>query len=154
MAHARRSQWNDEIRMLRIQPKVESNMIEGSAHVASLDAEHELAAEIRLALKPKPAVSKARRMTLNMGPQHPSTHGVLRVLLELDGETILRARPEIGYLHTGIEKQCEAKKYQQVVPLTDRVDYLANLTNNLCYALAVERLLGLEIPPKWRSGCA
>jgi len=82
-----------------------------------------------------------------MGPQHPSTHGVLRVVLELDGETILKARPEIGYLHTGIEKECEVKKYQQVVPLTDRVDYLSNLNNNLCYALAVERLLELEIPP-------
>ena len=86
-------------------------------------------------------------MTLNMGPQHPSTHGVLRVVLELDGETILTARPEIGYLHTGIEKQFEVKKYQQGIPLTDRVDYLSNLGNNLCYALAVERLLQLEIPP-------
>src|SRR5512139_3887330 len=82
-----------------------------------------------------------------MGPQHPSTHGVLRLLLELDGETILKAEPDIGYLHTGIEKQCEDKTYAQVTPLTDRVDYLANLSNNLCYALAVERLLGLEIPP-------
>ncbi len=89
-----------------------------------------------------------RRMILNMGPQHPSTHGVLRLVLELDGETICRAEPDIGYLHTGIEKQCEALTYQQVVPLTDRVDYLANLSNNLCYALAVEKLLGIEIPPK------
>jgi NADH-quinone oxidoreductase subunit D len=88
-----------------------------------------------------------RRMTLNMGPQHPSTHGVLRIVLELDGETIVSARPDIGYLHTGIEKECEAKTYQQAVTLTDRVDYLANLSNNLCYALAVEKLLGLEIPP-------
>ncbi len=88
-----------------------------------------------------------RRMTLNMGPQHPSTHGVLRVLLELDGEIITSAKPDIGYLHTGIEKQFEVKKYQQGTPLTDRVDYLSNLNNNLCYALAVERLLGLEIPP-------
>ncbi len=88
-----------------------------------------------------------RRMTLNMGPQHPSTHGVLRVLLELDGETILSAKPDIGYLHTGIEKQFEVKKYAQGTPLTDRVDYLSNLINNLGYALAVERLLGLEIPP-------
>ncbi|MGH9611101.1 MAG: NADH-quinone oxidoreductase subunit D, partial [Bryobacteraceae bacterium] len=86
-------------------------------------------------------------MILNMGPQHPSTHGVLRVLLELDGETIVNARPEIGYLHTGIEKQCEDRKYQQVVPLTDRVDYLSNLANNFCYALAIEKLLDLEIPP-------
>ena len=85
--------------------------------------------------------------SLEHGPQHPSTHGVLRLLLELDGETIVKAEPDIGYLHTGIEKQCEEKTYQQVVPLTDRVDYLANLSNNLCYALAVERLLGLEIPP-------
>ncbi|HUS06956.1 MAG TPA: NADH dehydrogenase (quinone) subunit D [Bryobacteraceae bacterium] len=90
---------------------------------------------------------KRRRMILNMGPQHPSTHGVLRVVLELDGETIIKARPDIGFLHTGIEKECEVKTYQQVVPLTDRVDYLANLSNNLCYVLAVEKLLGLEPPP-------
>ena len=87
-------------------------------------------------------------MTLNMGPQHPSTHGVLRLLLEIDGETIVRLMPDIGYLHTGIEKTCEAKFYQQTVPLTDRIDYLCPLTNNLCYVLAVERLLGLEIPPR------
>ena len=87
-------------------------------------------------------------MILNMGPQHPSTHGVLRVLLEIDGETVVRLMPDIGYLHTGIEKTCEAKFYQQVVPLTDRIDYLCPLTNNLCYVLAVEKLLGLEIPPK------
>jgi NADH-quinone oxidoreductase subunit D len=87
-------------------------------------------------------------MTLNMGPQHPSTHGVLRLLLELDGETIVSCMPDIGYLHTGIEKQFEAEKYQQAVTLTDRIDYLAPLSNNLCYCLAVEKLLGLEIPPK------
>jgi NADH-quinone oxidoreductase subunit D len=91
--------------------------------------------------------SKRRTMTLNMGPQHPSTHGVLRILLQLDGETIIKAEPDIGYLHTGIEKQCEGRNYQQVVPLTDRVDYLANLSNNLCYVLAVEKLLQVEIPP-------
>src|ERR1700678_388260 len=87
-------------------------------------------------------------LVLNMGPQHPSTHGVLRLILEIDGETVVRLRPEIGYLHTGIEKTCEAKFYQQVVPLTDRIDYLWPMTNNLCYVLAVEKLLGLEIPPK------
>ena len=87
-------------------------------------------------------------LVLNMGPQHPSTHGVLRLVLEIDGETVVRLRPEIGYLHTGIEKTCEAKFYQQVVPLTDRIDYLCPLTNNLAYCLAVEKLLGLEIPPK------
>ncbi len=87
-------------------------------------------------------------MILNMGPQHPSTHGVLRVLMEIDGETVVRLMPDIGFLHTGIEKTCEAKFYQQVVPLTDRIDYLCPMTNNLCYVLAVEKLLGLEIPPK------
>jgi NADH-quinone oxidoreductase subunit D len=89
-----------------------------------------------------------RRMTLNMGPQHPSTHGVLRILLELDGETIVNARPDIGYLHTGIEKQAEALNWHQVTTLTDRMDYLSNLANNLAYALSVEKLLGIEIPPK------
>jgi NADH-quinone oxidoreductase subunit D len=87
-------------------------------------------------------------MVLNMGPQHPSTHGVLRLLLEVDGETIVRIMPDIGYLHTGIEKTCEAKFYQQVVPMTDRIDYLCPMTNNLAYCLAVEKLLGMEIPPR------
>jgi NADH-quinone oxidoreductase subunit D len=91
--------------------------------------------------------TQPRRMTLNMGPQHPSTHGVLRLLLELDGETVLSAKPDIGYLHTGIEKEFEVKFYQQGVTLTDRIDYLAPLSNNLCYCLAVEKLLQLEIPP-------
>ncbi len=87
-----------------------------------------------------------RHMVLNMGPQHPSTHGVLRVVLELEGETVIKAAPDIGYLHTGIEKQFETRNWQQAVVLTDRVDYLANLSNNLVYALAVEKLLQLEIP--------
>ena len=89
-----------------------------------------------------------KTMILNMGPQHPSTHGVLRLLLEIDGEMIVRMMPDIGFLHTGIEKTCEAKFYQQVVPLTDRIDYLCPMVNNLCYVLAVEKLLGLEIPPR------
>lgn len=94
----------------------------------------------------QPESVQPRRMTLNMGPQHPSTHGVLRLELELEGETVRRCRPDIGYLHTGIEKQCEALTYQQALTLTDRVDYLAPLSNNLCYCLAVEKLLGIEIP--------
>jgi len=89
-----------------------------------------------------------RTMILNMGPQHPSTHGVLRLVVEIDGETIIRIMPDIGYLHTGIEKTTEAKFYQQVVPLTDRIDYLCPMTNNLTYCLAVEKLLGLEIPKR------
>jgi NADH-quinone oxidoreductase subunit D len=101
-------------------------------------------------LNPTPVLEPGqdRTMILNMGPQHPSTHGVLRVILEIDGETVVRMMPDIGFLHTGIEKTCEAKFYQQVVPLTDRIDYLCPMTNNLCYVLAVEKLLGLEIPPK------
>jgi NADH-quinone oxidoreductase subunit D len=87
-------------------------------------------------------------MVLNMGPQHPSTHGVLRLVLEIDGETVIRLVPDIGFLHTGIEKTCEAKFYQQVVPLTDRIDYLCPLLNNLAYCLAVEKLLGMEVPPR------
>jgi NADH-quinone oxidoreductase subunit D len=101
-------------------------------------------------LAPTPVLDPGqdRTMILNMGPQHPSTHGVLRLILEIDGENVVRIMPDIGYLHTGIEKTCEAKFYQQVVPLTDRIDYLCPLTNNLCYVLAVEKLLGLEIPSK------
>src|SRR5712664_706848 len=99
--------------------------------------------------EPDQGAASHRVMTLNMGPQHPSTHGVLRVVLELDGETIIKATPDIGFLHTGIEKECEVKTWQQTVTLTDRVDYLANLSNNLVYALAVEKLIGdIQIPPK------
>ena len=93
-------------------------------------------------------VTAPRTMILNMGPQHPSTHGVLRVVLELDGETVVRAQPDVGYLHTGIEKTAENKMWSQAVTLTDRVDYLCPMVNNLCYCLAVEKLLGLEPPPK------
>ena len=101
-------------------------------------------------MTPTPVLDVAtdQTMVINMGPQHPSTHGVLRLLLEIDGETIVRIMPDIGYLHTGIEKTCEAKFYQQVVPMTDRIDYLCPMTNNLAYCLAVEKLLGLEIPPR------
>src|SRR5215472_10074019 len=107
-------------------------------HVATIPAEQEIPS----------TPSAPRRITLNMGPQHPSTHGVLRIVLELEGETIVKSEPDIGFLHTGIEKECELKNWQQVVTLTDRVDYLANLSNNLVYALAVEKLLQLEIPPR------
>src|ERR1700722_13892832 len=119
-------------------------MRESTLHTDSItatDATHE-------PLNQPPAPS-TRHMILNMGPQHPSTHGVLRIVLELDGETILKAVPDIGFLHTGIEKQCEVKTWQQAVTLTDRVDYLSNLSNNLVYALSVEKLIGdIEIPAK------
>ena len=87
-------------------------------------------------------------MTLNMGPQHPSTHGVLRVALELDGETVLKAKPIIGYLHTGMEKQAEYKTYTQSIPQTDRMDYLAPMSNNLALCLSAEKLLGVTAPPR------
>src|SRR5450432_2623540 len=83
-------------------------------------------------------------MTINMGPQHPSTHGVLRLILTIEGETVVKAVPDIGYLHTGIEKTAEAKSYHQALVLTDRMDYLNPLGNNLAYPLAVEKLLGIE----------
>jgi NADH-quinone oxidoreductase subunit D len=91
---------------------------------------------------------RTETMTVNMGPQHPSTHGVLRLVLELDGETVVSARTTVGYLHTGIEKTAEQKKWQQVIPLVERMDYLSSQSNSLGYALAVERLLGLEMPER------
>ena len=90
----------------------------------------------------------AQPMVLNMGPQHPSTHGVLRVILELDGEIVLNAKSVIGYLHTGIEKSCESKTYSQCITLTDRIDYLAPLSNNLGFCLAAEKLIGIEVPKR------
>ena len=87
-------------------------------------------------------------MLLNMGPQHPSTHGVLRLLLELDGETVINCIPDIGFLHTGIEKNMEAKTYIKAEVMTDRADYLNPLGNNLAYSLAVEKLCGIDVPPR------
>jgi len=91
---------------------------------------------------------RTETMTVNMGPQHPSTHGVLRLVLELDGEIIQSVIPTIGYLHTGIEKTAEQKKWQQVIPLVERMDYLGAQSNSLSYALSVEKLLGLEMPQR------
>jgi NADH-quinone oxidoreductase subunit D len=90
----------------------------------------------------------SQRMIINMGPQHPSTHGVLRLVMELDGETVVKAEPVIGYLHTGMEKTMQSKMYQQAIVVTDRFDYTNSLGNNLVYCLAVEKLLGAEIPPR------
>ena len=91
---------------------------------------------------------KKKTITVNMGPQHPATHGVLRVELEIDGETVVKARPVIGYLHTGIEKTMESKLYYKAIPCTDRMDYLSPMSNNLGYCLAVEKLMGIEVPEK------
>ncbi len=89
-----------------------------------------------------------RKMTINMGPQHPSTHGVLRVILELEGENVVGSDMEVGLLHRGIEKLAESMTYQQIVTLTDRLDYVTSMTNNITYVMAVEKLLGIEIPPR------
>jgi NADH-quinone oxidoreductase subunit D len=97
--------------------------------------------------QPKPIV-QTETMVLNVGPQHPSTHGVLRVEVELDGELIVRADPDIGYLHRGIEKMCEGRTYHQCLPLMNRIDYLAGEANNFGYCLAVEKLLGIEVPKR------
>src|SRR5213594_2398625 len=90
------------------------------------------------------------KMVLNMGPSHPATHGVLRLVLELDGEIITKATPDIGFLHRGDEKIAENMQYNQFMPYTDRLDYLAPLSNNVAYALAVEKLLGIDqhLPPR------
>src|SRR5215211_9032706 len=91
---------------------------------------------------------RTETMTVNMGPQHPSTHGVLRLVLELSGEVVVNADTTIGYLHTGIEKTAEQKKWQQVIPLVERMDYLGAQSNSLAYAMSVEKLLGLEMPER------
>lgn len=88
------------------------------------------------------------RMIISVGPHHPSTHGVLRLILELEGETVVRCEPEIGFLHTGIEKTAENLTWEQAITVIDRMDYLSPMSNNLCYVLAVEKLLGLEVPPR------
>src|ERR1700743_1658446 len=93
---------------------------------------------------------QGEKMVLNMGPSHPATHGVLRIILELDGEIITKATPDIGYLHRGDEKIAENMTYTQFIPYTDRLDYLAPLANNVCYDMAVEKLMGIEgqLPPR------
>jgi NADH-quinone oxidoreductase subunit D len=91
------------------------------------------------------------KMVLNMGPSHPATHGVLRLVLELDGELVTKATPDVGYLHRGDEKIAENMQYNQFVPYTDRLDYLAPLSNNVAYALAVEKLMGWELPPRGKA---
>ncbi|HEX7140475.1 MAG TPA: NADH dehydrogenase (quinone) subunit D [Vicinamibacterales bacterium] len=94
---------------------------------------------------------RTETMTVNMGPQHPSTHGVLRLVLELDGETVLSAAPTIGFLHTGIEKTAEQKKWQQAIPLVERMDYLSAQSNSMAFCLSVEALLGIEVPERVRN---
>lgn len=99
---------------------------------------------------PRPAGSGREQIILNMGPSHPSTHGVLRLVLDLDGEVVVSCKPDLGYLHRGFEKIAENKTWQQFVTWTDRMDYLAPISNNVAYVLAVEKLVGVEIPARSR----
>jgi len=101
-----------------------------------------------VSVTPPGAELREETITVNMGPQHPSTHGVLNIVVELDGETIVSAKPTIGFLHTGIEKTAEQKKWQQVIPLVERMDYLGPQSNSLAFCLSVEKLLGLEMPDR------
>jgi len=96
---------------------------------------------------PEPDLA-GEHMLINIGPQHPATHGVLRLVVELDGETVVRVIPHLGYLHSGFEKLGEYRHYNQIIPLTDRTDYLSPMANNVGFALAAEKLMGIEITPR------
>ncbi|HEY1408709.1 MAG TPA: NADH dehydrogenase (quinone) subunit D [Promineifilum sp.] len=119
-------------------------LLQGSDTVQELSVE-ELRAKLGTGMD---IIDPEEHMLLSMGPQHPSTHGVLRLLVELDGETVVNLAPDIGFLHTGIEKNMEAKRYVKSLVMTDRMDYLSPMTNNMCYIMAVEKLLGVEITPR------
>lgn len=126
-----------------------TNVRSGGTQTAAGDTMQELTVEeLRAKYGSRMEIESEENMLLSMGPQHPSTHGVLRLLLELDGETVVNLAPDIGFLHTGIEKNMEAKTYTKALVMTDRMDYLAPMSNNLVYVLALEKLLGIEAPPR------
>jgi len=121
----------------------------GGTVTGGADTMEELSVEeLRAKYGSKMEIESEDNMLLSMGPQHPSTHGVLRLLLELDGETVVNLAPDIGFLHTGIEKNMEAKTFTKALVMTDRMDYLAPMSNNLGYLLAVEKLVGVDVPPR------
>jgi len=124
----------------------ERPLLESSGHSANLTEWEGTVQELKGLVSPRALTGET--MLLNMGPQHPSTHGVLRLLLELDGETVVSCVPDIGYLHTGIEKNMEAKTYEQAITMTDRMDYLNPMGNNLVYCLAIEKLAELDVPER------
>ncbi len=125
------------------QPEIESAMTQMPNSLTLSDAPFE---EIKHLVSNQ--AIEGETVLLNMGPQHPSTHGVLRLLLELDGENVVSCIPDVGYLHTGIEKNMEAKTYIKALVMTDRMDYLNNLGNNLAYCMAIEKLTELDVPPR------
>ncbi|MCA9937606.1 MAG: NADH-quinone oxidoreductase subunit D, partial [Anaerolineales bacterium] len=104
--------------------------------------------ELRAKVGSGMTIESEEHMLLSMGPQHPSTHGVLRLLVELDGETVVNLANDVGFLHTGVEKSMESKTYTKALVMTDRLDYLSPMSNNMGYILAVEKLLGVEVPPR------
>ena len=116
-----------------------------------IEAPDPLARTMQAQANAEPGDDFGEKMVINMGPSHPATHGVLRLVLELDGELVTKATPDIGYLHRGDEKIAENMQYNQFVPYTDRLDYLAPLSNNVAYALAVEKLMGWELPPRGKA---
>ncbi|MDT8305867.1 MAG: hypothetical protein RRC07_08025, partial [Anaerolineae bacterium] len=121
----------------------------GAESAATADTMQEMTVEeLRAKYGSKMEIQSEDNMLLSMGPQHPSTHGVLRLLLELDGEIVVNLAPDIGFLHTGIEKNMEAKTFTKALVMTDRMDYLAPMSNNLGYVLAIEKLLGIEVPQR------
>ena len=105
------------------------------------------ATRVPLTVEGEPALAE-EHMLVNIGPQHPATHGVLRLVVELDGETVVRCIPHLGYLHSGFEKLGEYRHYNQIIPLTDRTDYLSPMANNVGFAMAAEKLMGIEITPR------
>lgn len=124
----------------------ERPLLQKSGHSANLTEWEGTVQELQGLVSPRALTGET--MLLNMGPQHPSTHGVLRLLLELDGETVVSCVPDIGYLHTGIEKNMESKTYEQAITMTDRMDYLNPMGNNLVYCLAIEKLAELDVPER------
>lgn len=120
--------------------------VEMTLSTSGLDAEGKPTLDpLGIAAPDPPDRLAGKGMMVNIGPQHPATHGVLRLVVELDGETVVRLIPHVGYLHSGFEKLGEYRHYNQIIPLTDRTDYLAPMANNVCFALAVEKLMGIEI---------
>jgi len=125
---------------------VSRRTVEMTLSTSGLDAEGKPTLDpLGIAAPDPPDRLAGKGMMVNIGPQHPATHGVLRLVVELDGETVVRLIPHVGYLHSGFEKLGEYRHYNQIIPLTDRTDYLAPMANNVCFALAVEKLMGIEI---------
>jgi len=129
-------------------PKLDEPAVASSAEEVPAEQQRPFLIESETESNGDKPVRRQEELLLNMGPQHPATHGVLRVVLELEGERIVKATPDLGYLHRGVEKLSEALTYQQIIPHTDRLDYVCSMLNNYAFVRAVEKLLELTIPPR------